>query len=71
MTEIADLNQKRLDKQLAKVPAGAQPVTILECGTCHAVEFCLGEKGVVFCAHCKILIGALRWFDANEPRPAA
>lgn len=68
--DIVDLNQKRLDKAIkdAGVPAGAQPVTILECGTCHAVQFCLGEKGIVFCAQCKIQINALRWYDVNEPK---
>lgn len=70
MSDVVDLGQKRLDKELAKVPGGATPITILECGTCQAVEFCLGERGVVFCARCKIEINALRWFDVNEGKPA-
>lgn len=67
--DIVDLDQKRRDKELAKVPAGATPVTVLECGTCRAVQFCLGENGIVFCAQCKIQINALRWYDVNEPKP--
>lgn len=67
--KVVSLNQRRLDKALDAVPASAQPVTILECGTCKAVEFCLGENGIVFCAACKIRIEALAWYDVNLPLP--
>jgi len=74
MSDIVDLNQKRLDKALAESQQEPRETTtevvqLLACSNCQSAQFQLAHDHRVICAVCKYAIVALRWYDVNEPKP--
>lgn len=74
MTEVVDLNVKRLEKTVRQAQAVLgtdKPVQLLECCNCQQPQFLLTHEHEVVCATCNTLVPPLRWFDVNDKPPAA
>lgn len=71
MSDVVDLNQKRLDKAVKDAPGEAitEVVHLLACSNCQSAQFQLAHDHRVICAVCKYAIVPLRWYDVNEPQP--
>ena len=71
MSDIVDLNQKRLDKAIkeAQPETTTEVVQLLACSNCQSSSFKLAHDRRVICAQCNYAIVALRWYDVNEPKP--
>lgn len=72
MSDVVDLNQKRLDKALREQEQnGIEVVQLLACGGCRGIDFQMAHDHTVVCSTCKVRIGPLRWIDVNQPEVPA
>lgn len=73
MSEVVDLNQRRIEKVVkeAKPQTTTDVVQLLACSNCQNSSFRLAHDKRIICALCCYEIGPLRWYDVNDPGPAA
>lgn len=71
MSEVVDLNQRRMDKALGQAPAGCTVVSLIGCANCRGTAFHLTHDKFVLCAGCNNLIEGCFWWTPSDPRTAA
>ena len=74
MSDVVDLNAKRLEKVTKDAATGeltTEVVQLLACSNCASSTFRLAHDNTILCAQCCIRIGPLRWYDVNLPEPSA
>lgn len=73
MSDVVDLNAKRIEKVVkeAKPQTTTEVVQLIACANCSSAAFRLAHDKRILCAQCCYEIGPLRWYDVNEPGPAA
>lgn len=71
MSEVIDLNARRMEKAVQEGDGTTEVVRLIACMRCSSSEFRLAWDGRVVCAGCCCEVSGCRWFDQNKPEPPA